>query len=263
MDNRRQKQIVIGLTLLVMLMGGVFVLTFFFLGRSPIVPIGVDKPPPGEKPALKDLEVVFVNFFEIRKYGTHDAVALVKNPNLEHGAAQVLYEFVFTDTQGMELLQVAGKTFILHGESRYVIEPAIEIPGDPAEVTFRVLEAEWQGLGSFSSVGLDVEDTNLYRDEGADTTRYSGVVSNGTPYNLQHVEANVVLYDPAQGDIPVAAGKTNMQLLVRDGARAFQIYWPHILPPDLRVDVRVVSDFFENSNFIRDYGTPETFREYY
>ena len=271
MDYRKQKQIIIGLTSLVMLFGGVFVVTFFITGKPATIPPDVEKPPSVEKPVLKNLEVVFADFFEIRKFGTHDAVAFVKNPNLEHGASQILYEFIFIDTQGTELAQVAGKTFVLPGESRYVIEAAIKVPGDPVEVTFRILAAEWQGLGPFSSVGLDVEDTNLHRDEDAGTTRFSGVVRNGTPYNLKNVEAHVVLYDRTQDDMPlayplgkpVAAGKTNMQLLLRDGARAFQIAWPYILPLDLEIDVRVESDFSENSNFIRDYGRTKIFQEYY
>ena len=263
MDYRKQKQIIIALASLVILLGGIFTLTFFIVGRPPTTLQETETLPPVEKPVFKNLEVVFADFFEIRKHDTHDAVAFVKNPNLEHGASQILYEFIFTDTQGTELLRVQGKTFVLPGESRYVIEPAIKVPGKPAEVTFRVLAAVWQGLEPFSPVGLDVEDTNLHRDEDAGTTRFSGVVRNGTPYNLKDVEAHVVLYDPARGDAPVAAGKTNMQLLLRDGVRAFQIAWPYILPPGLEIDVRAESDFFENSNFIREYGRTDTFREYY
>lgn len=263
MDYRRQKQVIIGLASLIALSGGVLALALLLIGGPGEIPSETPPRAVGEKPALKNLDVLFADFFEIRKYGTYDAVAFVKNPNGEYGASEVSYEFTLRDTDGEELLNVKGKTFVLPGESRYVIEPAIKVPGDPSEVTFRVMEAEWRGLGPFSSSGLDIKDANLQRDEIARTTSFSGVVRNRTPYNLRNVEAHVVLYDSAQGDKAVAAGKTNMQLLLRDTDRFFQIFWPYVLPLNLRIDARAESDFFENSNFIRDYGKPEKFREYY
>lgn len=263
MDSRRQKQITIGLISLITVLGGIFIFALLLRGESQRMLPGAEVLPPAEKPALKNLDVVFADFFAVRKYSTYDAVAFVRNPNFGYGASEVSYEFTFLDINSEKLHRVVGKAFVLPGESRYIIEPAVKVPGEPSGVTFRIMEAEWRGLGPFSPAGLEIKDIDLKPEEDARTVRFSGVVYNGTPYNLKNVEVHVVLYDSAREDRPVAAGTTNMQLLLRDTARAFQIVWPYALPANLRIDARVESNFFENSNFIRDYGRPETFREYY
>lgn len=254
-DYRRQKQVIIGLISLVGFFAALLVFVFLFADmRLPAPPN-----PPGttDKPLFKDLEVVFADFFEIKKHGTYDALAYIKNPNLEYGSSNILYEFIFLDSGGREMYKISGESFILPKEVRYIIEPALKLTSEsdsdsvrPASVEFRVTRVTWQRLAPFSSAGLGLSEINLIRDAGISASRFSGIVNNKSSYNLKNVEAHVVLY---AGGKPVAAGKTDMQDLLRGTARFFQIMWPYILPDDVSIDARMESNFFENSNFIKDY----------
>lgn len=263
MEQRTQKQIIAGLLSLIVFFTFFSGIVFLFRGRTPSLPLEPVATPVPFAPLFKDLEVGFFDVFEIRKEGIFDAVALVKNPNLEYGAPAFLYEFIFSGQNGVELARVEGKAFILPKSSRYVIEPALKLVSNPISVAFKIKKVEWQLLDPFSPLGLSLRDASLGRDEAQGLSRFSGVVQNRSPYNLKNVEVHVVLSDPANGGKPIAAGRTDMQDFLRDTDRFFTIQWPYILPGNLKIDARLESNFFENSNFIREYGKPEKFEKYY
>ena len=112
-NYRFQKQIVIGLVSLIALVGGVFVLTSFITGIFlSTTPKEVDTGK-SDKPAFRNPEILFADFFEVKKSGTYDAVAYIKNLNLEYGSSDVAYEFNFLNEEGALLHKVSGDTFIL------------------------------------------------------------------------------------------------------------------------------------------------------
>lgn len=263
MEARTQKKIIVGFLSVIVLFVFSSGVAFLFRGRTS-APREIPTPTPTPAVSLlKDLEVEFADVFEIRKEGTFDAVAFVKNPNLAYGASQFLYEFTLLAEDGAELGRIKGKAFILPKSSRYVIEPALKIAGKPTNAIFKIRQVEWQLLAPFSPAGLSLRDTSLGRDEAQGLSRFSGVVQNRSPYNLKNVEVHVVLFDSANAGKPIAAGRTDMQDLLFDTDRFFTIQWPYILRPNLKIDARLESNFFENSNFIREYGKPDKFEKYY
>ena len=254
MNHRTQKQIIIALSTLILvssLAWGVYI----------IWPSKIDLP----KDELRDdvfksenIEVIFNDFFEVRDR-VYDALAYIKNPNQEYGASEIIYEFVFKSETGEGLRRVSGKTFVLPGEDRYIIESAVRIEGEPVNVSFSIKSATWEKLQPFSALGLTLRDTRLSRTENSSS--FTGIVKNGTPFNLQDVEVQVALF--GANEAVVSVGETNLQTLLRGSERSFRISWPYVLPPDLKIDARVGSNFLENSNFIREFGTPDKFQEYY
>lgn len=264
MHYRIEKQIIIGLLSLVVFFGIFFVLVLFVKTRPQKLPSPVVATPGEleERVQLKNLEIEFADFFEIRKFGTYDAVALVQNPNLEYGGREVQYEFIFYGANDAELMRVPGKAFILPKHSRYIIEQAIRLPEKPVRLELSVYGVDWQRLAPFTPSALELNEPNLTRDAVKRATSLSGVVGNTSPYNLKEVEVQVVLLDPQSGKA-VAGGKTSMQDLLRDSARFFEISWPYVVDDDLTIDARVLSNFFENSNFIREYGKSDRFEMRY
>lgn len=258
MDYRKQKQVIIGLITIIAIAGTSFIAVSIF--EEEPEPIIVD--PITVNPEFKNLEIVFTKFFEIKEAGTYDAVAYVKNLNSDYGASEIMYEFIFRDEGNEELAKISGISFILPGQSRYIVESALILPQKPATVFLNVSKVNWQRLILFSSLGLSLRDVIFNRDEQSRAIRVSGIVQNRSPYNLKNVEVNVALRDPAKlddgdrGGEVLAAGTTNMQDLLRDTDRFFKIEWPYLLPY-VEIDARVESNFFENSNFIRDYGRVE------
>jgi len=260
MNYRTQKRVIIALSTLVaatIFAWGVFGLWIFIKPSAPETP-----PSNGgsEVVELEEIEISFEGFTEV-KPEVYDALAFITNPNTEHGAAEVTYEFVFEDAQGDDIYSIEGKTFILPAQSRYIIKPAIKIANTPDSIKFRILSARWERLHPFLPLGLSISDPVLSRKEAAGTTNFSGVVKNRSPYNLQNIEVQVVLFNEG-GDV-FATGVTNMQTLLRGTDRFFQITWPSVLAPENVIDARVESNFLKNSNFIREYGTPQKFQEYY
>jgi hypothetical protein len=255
MQQRTEKQIIIGLGSGIVLLGFFFALLLFFTTSPPESPLSPVAPPRDllDRAQLANLEIELADFFEIRKFATFDAVALVKNPNPEYGGREVRYEFIFYDASDTELLKVPGRAFILPKHSRYIIEQAIRVPQKPARVELSIQGVDWQQLAPVTPPVLELSELNLARDEAKRVTRLSGVVRNTSPYNLKNVEVQAVLLDPKSGKA-IAGGKTNMQDLLRDSARFSEISWPYIVDRDVTIDARVESNFFENSNFIREYG---------
>lgn len=254
---RSIKQLFIG-SVTLFVVGSIFFTALFYIWLN-IKPENV--PPVNGNNTIKfeDIEVLFADFFKSQTTGTYDVAALIQNPNTDYGASKLSYEFVFEDANGNETQILRGTSYILPNHSRYIVRPGLIISKDPASVAFLVREAEWERLPSFTLSGLTFKDTNFIKD---DTMKFFGVVQNRSPYNLQNLDVDVVLYDIAT-DKAVAAGRTDMQTLFRGQDRFFQITWPYLLGYELRADYRVETNIFENSNFIPDQEKRERFQEFF
>jgi len=251
MNYRVQKQIIIGFITLIIITGVTFIATSILIKEPEIQVIKIPEKPAESK--LESIETILTEFFEVKKLNSYsyDAVAYIKNPNSEFGAPRVSYEFIFLDESNQELARIGGSSFILPGQTRYIVEPAVVLRGTPKTIDFKIGGVSWQKLAHFRPLGLNLRDVTFQRSEETNSVSVTGIVDNKSPYNLKEIEVSGILKS-AQGET-VAAGKTNMQDLVRGTSRFFRIDWPYILPY-VEVDVRVESNFFENSNFIRDYG---------
>lgn len=249
MNYRAQKRIIIVLfTLITVFSLGWGVYLFFSQNGAPPAITG-DK----EKVKPEDIEVLSEDFFEARG-GVYDAMAHIENPNSEYGSSNIAYEFIFKDSAGNVLKSGSGKTFILPDKDRYIVEPAVSISRRPAKVTFLIKDVIWEKLLRISLLDLAARNIELTRTENS--TSLTGIVNNGTPYNLQNIEVMAVL---SAGKIPISVGQTNMQTMLRGSERFFQIRFPSVLPADLDIDLRVESNFLENSNFIKEFGAPQKF----
>jgi len=232
-----------------MITGATFIATSIFIKEPELQVIEIPERP--DEPKLENIETVFTEFFEVKERDSYDAVAYIRNPNSEFGAPRVSYEFIYLDEFNQELARIGGSSFILPGQTRYIVEPAVKFAGTPKAIDFKMGGVIWQKLSPFSPLGLSLRDVAFQRNQALNSVSVTGIVDNNSPYNLKDVEVSAILKN-AQGEA-VAAGKTNMQDLIRGTSRFFKIDWPYILQY-VEVDARAESNFFENSNFIRDYG---------
>ncbi|MBI3335722.1 MAG: hypothetical protein HY001_04450 [Candidatus Portnoybacteria bacterium] len=249
MNYRVQKQIIIGFITLIIITGATFLATSVFIKEPEFQVTEIPKRP--AEPKLGNIEIVSTEFFEVKKFNSYDAVAYIRNPNLDFGAPKFSYEFIFFDETNQELARIGGSSFILPGQTRYIVESAVRFEGTPKTIDFKIGGVSWQKLAHFMPLGLNLRDVTFQRNEEMNSISVTGIVDNKSPYNLKDIEVSVIL-ENTQGET-VSAGKTNMQDLIRGTSRFFKIEWPYLLPY-VEVDARVESNFFENSNFIRDYG---------
>lgn len=281
MASRVQKQILIGfIYIMVFAAGGVGI--FFGMGRDEgdvscfdgtqnqneegidcggICPScqGIDGQP------ISDL-VVRQTYIVPVKEETYDAFAIVENPNSLYGGEEVAYRFTFIDGQGHILHTAHGKTYIYPKEERFIIAQAIPLPSTPTQAIFDVEAVAWREVTeTFSLDWITVNDKAFQihpQDDPNAFAKLSGIVVNGSPYNVRSIELEMVLFDDKTK--PVAVHRTDVQTMLRDDRRFFEVVWPAELPGEAKNFVVFAhTNFFLDQNFIEEYSSPEKFQEYY
>lgn len=183
-------------------------------------------------------------------------VAELFNPNNEWGAESIRYTFLLTDSQGNTLNEVSGESFILPRQKKFVVAPAIPETERDLDVQLNIEKIVWRKLADFIDLDLGVENVTV----GGTTrpgfaARVRAEIINRSVFGLENVEVVSVL--TGSGQVPVAVNRTNLQALVQGERRGVEMFWREQLPPVEGVTVEAYSNVFENSNFIREFGTEE------
>ena len=84
---------------------------------------------------------------------------------------------------------------------------------------------------------------------------------NSSDFDFDKVEVGVILF--GDDNQIVAVNRTNIRTFLSRTERGFSVSWPTELPESVRQDIEVLTNVFENANFIRNYGTQERFQKYY
>jgi hypothetical protein len=225
-----------------------------------VVRLSLPAPPPPQ-PELKPLVVVRSVYFIHQEEGTVDLGAEVRNPNASWGVKEFRYEFVLKDAGGKELGRIAGTSFILPGETRWIVLPggtanspaAIRLPrnGTLAAVTFEIkpIGADaWQKVRPFAA-----EASLATKNLRFQNLTLSGEVENRSSFTLDRVEVVGLLFD-ASGSL-VAIGRTVVKTVTPAESRAFFVRWPS-RPANvvLRTAAYAYTNFLLDETFIRQFG---------
>ena len=93
-------------------------------------------------------------------------------------------------------------------------------------------------------------------------TELDAILYNNSNYDFDKIDVAVILFDDT-GSI-VGVGKTDIRTFVSKSERGFNIAWPFALPASAtRQDIEASTNLFENSNYIKSYGTEEKFQKFY
>lgn len=224
------------------LYGGAFlfiVALFLFLIISAIIPNptcfdgkqnqkeeGVDCGGPCQacKPPVKDLKIGWTKYFKIKE-GVFDAVVNIKNPNLIYGASKIDYEFIFFEKTGKELTRKSGRSFIIPLDSRYIIESAIPIKGEPTRIKFEIKNIEWTEVNeNLRNINLSVINKSYkYEDKDFIFAKAQGSLVNNSDFGFNSVEIVAVLEDES-GNI-LSINKTVLDSVLSRESRPFEILW--------------------------------------
>ncbi len=245
MNDRRRlfKKIFIAVIYLV-IFTGIGTGIYFLVRPTPV-------PPPPPKPTIFPIESVWVQSF-ISGPGVYSAAAKIKNPNTSFGASYFGYTFNLYDTGGNLLVVKSGKSFILPGESKYLIEAGINnLPRSPVRVDLSFSEPVWNEVKNFSGVDLSVGNSSYGKGSSGSGKFFmiDSVASNSTSYDLGKVYITAVVFDAS--DLPIAVNPTILENLKSKERRPFSLAWFSPFPGTAaKVDISISTNLWETPELL-------------
>ena len=270
MNGRVQKQLVIGL---------VFLLILGWIGYgiySSLVPeiSCIDGIQNGQEEGLDcgilacgiacALAIMPINIISSRLFnvgqGDYDFVARIYNPNTSYGAPRVEYS--------IDAFNYRGSTYILPGQTKWIVLTALKIPNGVEDVQLVIKNAQWEKLDmpantvNFVLRRKDYHPIQKGLPAGETGTELNAVLYNDSNFDFDKIDIAVILFDDA-GNI-IGVNKTDIRTFVSKSERGFSVVWPFALSGNVaRQDIEVSTNLFENSNYIKSYGTQEKFQKFY
>ncbi|OGN11645.1 MAG: hypothetical protein A3C71_00855 [Candidatus Yanofskybacteria bacterium RIFCSPHIGHO2_02_FULL_43_15c] len=215
--------------------------------------------------ALKSIEVRNSYLFTIDQgfasMVDYDALFKVSNPNTQFGSAWINYELTVFDDQNQVLLQKPGRFYILPGQTKYIYESSLQTKQPAGRVELKTSPANWEKLtGVFSEDVKFVAKSKDYlvNDRPGVYSRVNGTLFNASDFDVDRVEVVAVLFKEGQ---PMGAGRTTLTTFPAKSDRFFEITWINPIETPDRVEIEANTNVFQNSNFLRKYGTPEKFQQ--
>ncbi|MFA6096601.1 MAG: FxLYD domain-containing protein [Candidatus Paceibacterota bacterium] len=223
--------------------------------------------PPPEKPPM--VEDVKIEWSRALKDGNdnYDLIAKIYNTNKHWGATNVNYKFIIYGGNNDVLAIKTGSTYIVplgfsEGEGvKYVIENNYVSDKEITKVDFELDNFRWaevKDILELPELGVDtiiVKDRRYGKVESGNEYYYIyGVTENTSKYSFRFVDIYAVVYD-AQNN-PIAAGKTDQNTVAAGTGWEFRIFWNDKFEGEVaKVDYVAETNIYEQSNFMRAYGT--------
>lgn len=264
MDRRVLKQLLFGVSFLAIVSGIVF--SFYYLNTRPTCfdgiqngkEIGVDCGGKCVKACLVILPLE-VSFAEVLKIGDgdFDVVAEIHNPNPDLGSSNIEYDLVLLGQGSVELArQRYNNLYILPKQTKHIVLTSIKSNTDIVGAKIDIKNVTWEKLNNSFDVG-----TINFRVANSSFTgkEFTASVANESDFDFDIVDVSVILYD-TEGEI-IGVNRTTINTLLSKEEREFKAIWPNALEKVVaRSSVEVDTNVFNNSNFIKRYGTPEEFQ---
>lgn len=272
MYKRVEKQIVIGLIFILVIGGiGYGFIDYFFI----IEPTCFDGIRNGKEegvdcsflvcgvacePEILPLNIISQRLIEIKE-NDYDFVARINNPNSFFGASLVRYKLNIRENDGT-ILDNSGTFYILPGQTRFLIVPGIRTANGAAAVSIDITEIEWEKVEAFGNINFSVQRKSYsVIDQNGVFSELEAVILNDSDFDFDKVEVEVILFD--ENNEIIAVNRTDIRTFLSRTERHFKASWPVELPETIRQDIELLTNVFENSNFIKRYGTQERFKKYY
>lgn len=185
----------------------------------------------------------------------YDALAKVSNPNPEDGVESFEYTFILKDETGATLAERRGRSFILPGETKYIIVTQLASQTVPKKIALEISDVEWKHfVGGYQErpvLNVFAKKYDQIRS-GPGFGEATGLVVNDSSFDFANVRVNVILRD--KEDKPVALNFTEMQTLKSQEKRDFTLPWPSAFPGEVvRVEAEAEADVYRSDNFVKKY----------
>ena len=273
MEKQIQKQLIIGLVF-VLIIGAIaygFVGYFFF-----VEPTCFDKVQNGQEegvdcgllacgitcePAISSLSVTSQKLIEVRP-NDYDFVAEIKNPHTDYGSSEVAYELKLLNGNNQELLTKEGIFYILPNQTKFLILPFLTTEQNVSEINFKIKSAVWQKIDSMSSVTLAATRQSYIVLDGGNSSSLEAVILNDSDFDFDTIDIDIALRNK-YGSV-IAVNKSEINTLLAHTERGFKVVWPFPINEDVaEIEIIPTTNLFDNSNFIKRYGSGlEQFQQY-
>lgn len=269
MEARQKKQLIIG-TIFILILGSIGYGIYAGLvirasctdgvmnGKEEGVDCGTLACGKACEPAIMPINIISSQFFKVGQ-GQYDFVAQLSNPNVSYGASRLEYSLIFLK-DGSEIQTNKGVSYILPGQTKWLVFTVLKIPEEVGSIRLIINNAQWEKLNILNNMVSFVLRRKDYHTTQK-STEFNGVLYNDSNFNFDKVDLAVILFDDAGGIVGV--NRTDIRTFISKSERGFNVVWPFVLGNVIRQDVEASTNLFENSNFIKSYGSQERFQKFY
>lgn len=212
-------------------------------------------------PQIVPLEIISNELVEVDD--GYDFVAKIRNPNTFVGGANVSYDIIMKDSEGTDLEPIRGTFYILPVQTKYIIKSPLVVSGVPVSATMVIKDITWHMVNASD---LQIDFPLIREQHGAASApgvkyQVEGTISNISDFDFDRVDVSVLLLD-SQGVVR-AVTTTVINTFLTRSERYFKVTWPtEVQGEGLVPQVQATTNVFNNSNFIKRYGTQEEFQRY-
>ncbi|HHD92696.1 MAG TPA: hypothetical protein ENL06_03730 [Candidatus Portnoybacteria bacterium] len=259
--HRQKKQIIIGSIYLIIfigtIVGGYFVfkpkLTCFD-GVQNQGELGIDCGGPCSPCAPKVAAPVIEDQQLVQEgNGIYEFVAKIKNQSQVYGNSKIDYQINLYNDSNQIIKTINQNTFILSGEEKYIVKPAIRI--DRSNIISRT-EMKITHLGKWEKMDQAVYPDLMVKNKKieilAQSNKYaevSGTIINRADVGFQKVMVNIILF--GEENKVVRANQTEIRTLTAGQERFFSVFWNKpFISQKFHLIVEPVTNPFDQDNII-------------
>lgn len=202
------------------------------------------------EPVIMPINIISSQFLPTGQ-GDYDFAAQIFNSNTSYGSSRVEY------TLGSN----SGFFYILPGQTKWLVLTALKISEGIGGLKLVINNAQWEKLNMpDNTINFVLRRKDYHSIQNG--TELNAVLYNNSNYDFDKIDVVVILLDDA--DNIVGVSKTDIRTFLSKSERGFNVTWPFALPGSVaRQDVEALTNLFENSNFIKSYGSQEKFQKFY
>lgn len=191
----------------------------------------------------------------------YDTAFSIKNPNGAGGVKDLQYRIEFLGENKGEVAFREGRTFILPGDTKHVMELNIESPEKITDLKVSFRDFSWQKLKSdiYREPEIKIKNKIFTFDTERNEYRLIGRVENSSPFDFKEVFVQVFLLDES-GKV-MAMNYTVQGALLSMEEREFIFSWSkNEISGAIRSErVKGEVNVFDSETFMRRYGEEQPF----
>lgn len=149
----------------------------------------------------------------------------VSNHSLNYGLNSFEYEFQIFNSLGALLSKSQGESYILPGEERYLIVPALDIDKrDIGKVVLNIPRENWEPKSNLPDFTLKLQDVKTA--PSARTVQVSGNLANDSSENFLSVTLVGIVFD--KKDTALSVSSTKVDDIAAFSETPFAIFFPEL-----------------------------------